>query len=85
MGKTLVLELPDELERQLEEQAAEQDMPLEDLLLQWLSRLASSRGQIKADPIAPLIGTLTTDKSDIAERHDDYLGAALLQELGRVE
>ena len=34
------------------------------------------------DPLIALLGTLECDVTDIGERHDDYIGDALLAELG---
>lgn len=33
------------------------------------------------DPLIALLGTLESDVTDISERHDDYIAAALLAEL----
>ena len=34
-----------------------------------------------SDPLLALIGTLECDVTDISERHDDYIGDALIAEL----
>ena len=34
-----------------------------------------------SDPLLALIGTLECDVADISERHDDYIGDALIAEL----
>ena len=81
MAKTLVLELPDELEQSLETQATRQSISLEDLILEWLTKLAQPTASTDADPLAPLLGTLTAEVNDVGERHDTYLGDALHQEL----
>jgi hypothetical protein len=81
MAKTLVLELPDELEKSLETQATKQSMSLEDLILEWLTQLAQPTAGAEVDPLAPLLGTLTAEINDIGENHDVYLGNAIYQEL----
>ena len=37
--------------------------------------------KITRDPLIALLGTLECDVTDIGERHDDYIGDALLAEL----
>ena len=35
----------------------------------------------ETDPLLALAGTLQSDVTDVSERHDDYIAAALLAEL----
>lgn len=86
MAKTLVIELPDELAHQLEAQATRQNTSLENIVLQWLTRLVRLVvDEVEVDPITPLLGTLTTEVNDVGERHDAYLGNVLQQELESAE
>lgn len=73
MAKTLTIKLPDELEQQLEAQARRLNLSLEAMVLQSLTSLVHST--IPTDPIAPLLGTLTADVTDVSEKHDQYLGS----------
>lgn len=34
-----------------------------------------------SDPLLALAGTLTCEATDISERHDEYIGQALLEEM----
>jgi hypothetical protein len=85
MAKTLVLELPDDLEQQLTAQAQKLNVSLESLILQSLTQSVNQVASVEADPISPLIGTLRLETSDLGENHDQYLSQALQQELKLVE
>lgn len=37
--------------------------------------------QPERDPLLALAGTLTSDVTNISERHDEYIGQALLEEM----
>ena len=39
----------------------------------------------KSDPLMALFGTIKTDINDVAERHDEYIGQALFDELRGVD
>ena len=41
--------------------------------------------QPERDPLLALAGTLTSDVTDIGERHDEYIGQALLKEMRGVD
>ena len=81
MSKTLVIEVPDELQQQLLKQARQQNISLETLVLQSLSKVATVSNWDSADPILPLLGTLSAEVSDIGENHDQYIGNALYKEI----
>lgn len=81
MARILTLELSDELEQALAVQAARQGVSIENLILEWLTRLTQTSAQAGADPLADLSGTLTAEVNDIGEHHDVYLGEILQQEL----
>ena len=99
MSRTLVIKLPDELEKQLEDEARLRDLPLEDMVLLSLEQRTvprKARGEVPAtsggttagaqdDPITPLLGSLRVSgrPSDVAERHDHYLASALWEDLQR--
>lgn len=77
--KPLILQLPEHVRRGLEAEARRSNTNLEDCAIALLeSRLAP-----QDDPLANLVGTLTADTDDIADRHDAYLGDAIQGEFGR--
>ncbi|MGK7874046.1 MAG: hypothetical protein AB4426_12255 [Xenococcaceae cyanobacterium] len=80
MTKTLVIELPDELQQQLLEEASKLNISLETLVLESLTKLVNVPSPDSDDPILPLLGTLTAEVSDVGENHDRYIGSALQQE-----
>ena len=81
MTKTVVLELPERLEKKLIARAQKLNLSLESLIIQSLAQWDETITQEEIDPIAPLIGTLTTSVNDIGDNHDLYLGNSLQQEL----
>ena len=81
MSKTLVIELPDELQEQLVKKANQHNISLENFILQSLSKVVTSPNKNESDPILPLLGTLTAEVNDIAENHDYYLGQGIQQEI----
>ncbi|XWK90007.1 MAG: hypothetical protein U7127_08145 [Phormidium sp.] len=85
MSKTLAIQLPEELEEQLQQRARQLNMSLESLIVQSLTQLADSPIPDEFDPIAPLLGTLTAEVNDIGENHDRYIGNALQQEIASAE
>lgn len=76
MAHTLTLELPQEVYERLIREAEEAGQPPEDVAVQWLVAASQNHG---VDPLEELIGTLHSDVSDWAERHDHYLGLAALE------
>ncbi|MCL1471990.1 helix-turn-helix domain-containing protein [Argonema antarcticum] len=64
MSKTLVIQLPDELQEQLLQRAKSMNISLESLVLQSLTQLVSSETPDEFDPISPLLGTLTAEVND---------------------
>ncbi|MDQ3814805.1 MAG: hypothetical protein M3347_12755 [Armatimonadota bacterium] len=78
MSQTLTLEIPDELYRALIDLAEQQGRSAEDLGATWL---AATIERIAGDPLMQLAGTLQPAVSDLAERHDEYIGQHLMAEL----
>ncbi|HAG79995.1 MAG TPA: hypothetical protein DCL61_02235 [Cyanobacteria bacterium UBA12227] len=68
--KKLVIKLPDELQQQLLEQAQKLNISLELLVVRSLIKLVSQPSPDQADPILPLLGTLTASVSNLAANHD---------------
>lgn len=89
--KTLVIEVPNDIERELEERAAQHHLPVEKLIVQYVQQAlkAQQDDQFKQspqfDPLAPLLGTLESSIRDVSEQHDKYIGTGLAQELKRAE
>ncbi len=57
------------------------ELPAEEVtaLKQWLAQREAQSGNGE-DPLLKLLGTVESDVPDAAERHDTYLGQALLSE-----
>jgi hypothetical protein len=91
MTKRLTIELPDDLEQALIEQAVQRRQSPEEVALQVLSEqlIDQSHSQslpvIEDDPLLRLIGTLSIDIPDLAENHDYYIGQTLYRELDSEE
>lgn len=87
MAKTLVINLPDDLEQALTAQAEQLNQSPEEVALQMLSQQLIVRSQPEIaplsedDPLSQLIGSLQIDIPDLAENHDYYIGQALYREL----
>lgn len=73
MTRKISLELPDHLSQRLEAKAQFINISLEAMILNSLEELAAQ----PEDPIAALIGTLSSEHNDIASCHDEYIGAAI--------
>ena len=83
MTKILTIELPEELENRLEAQAMHQKMKIEDLVVEWIAKQVNPVSILEPDPIMPLVGTIFFDADDLADHHDEYLGATLYEEVNR--
>ncbi|MFP4222423.1 MAG: hypothetical protein ACLFQ7_17745 [Phormidium sp.] len=67
MTHKISLELPDDLSQRLEAKAKIINISVEAMILNSLEALAAQPD----DPIAPLLGTLSYERDDLASRHDD--------------
>ncbi|MEA3349510.1 MAG: hypothetical protein U9Q82_02690 [Chloroflexota bacterium] len=83
MTKTITIELANELEHKLEAQAMHQKKTIEEFVVEWLAVQISPLPLSESDPIMPLVGTLSFSAGDLAKRHDEYLGAAVYEEINR--
>jgi len=83
MSKTLTITLPDALEQALTQTAAQTNQSAEDLILQWLTQklAAVSDSSVADDPLLALFGSIHSNYPDLADRHDDYIGQSLYEEL----
>ena len=78
MAATLTLEISDELFQQLQRQACEKGTTPEALATEYLASLLSPSSQ---DRLLRWIGAFESSVPDAAERHHEYLGQALYEEL----
>ena len=80
MGHTITLELPEEVYEALQTQAASRKMKPDRLALEWLIEIIRQAQATVEDPLVALIGSLECEATDIAKRHNDYIGRALQEE-----
>jgi hypothetical protein len=74
MTKTLMLELSDNIYDVLLETSAQVGQTPEQFILEWVEHRIK---EAASDPLLQLAGTIESDITDVSERHDEYLGAAL--------
>ncbi len=81
MNRTITLEIPEETYEAIKMQAEIRGLEPAQMVVEWLSE-AIRRAQIATeDPLEALIGTIECEVSGVAERHDYYVGQALVKEL----
>jgi hypothetical protein len=78
MAATLSIEMPDELFEQLQQRALEQGKTPETVAVEYLMSLLSSTND---DRLLRWVGAFESSVPDAAQRHDQYLGQALYEEL----
>jgi hypothetical protein len=81
MMYTLTIELAEETFEVLKEQAKEKGVEPAQVAAEWLSDAARRAEEMRADPLIALFGTIESPVTDVAERHDYYLGQAILKDL----
>jgi len=79
MDHTLKLEVPEELYERLLQEARRAGRTPEEVAADWLRASGGTRAD---DRLLQLAGSFEFDVQDVSERHDHYLGQALIQELG---
>jgi len=86
MSQTLVLEIPDATWAELQRSAQVRHQRPEDLALTLLQdRFAELPESVESDPLIRLFGSIHSDLTDVAERHDEYIGASLFRSLRNSE
>jgi hypothetical protein len=85
MAKILTITLPDVLEQVLTQTAAQANQSAEDLILQLLTQKLIPASAPETDPLIALFGSIQSNYSDLADRHDDYIGQNLYEEMYRDE
>ena len=75
---TLTISLPDDVLQRLSEKAKSEHRTPESVVAEQVSRLVSKSD---TDALMKLAGFVTSKIPDAAEKHDEYLGKALADEL----
>ena len=81
MGHTIALQVPDNLYEAIRSHAIKQGQTPDDLAARWLDEAIHRATRVEKDPLVELFGTLQSDATDVAERHNYYIGRALSQAL----
>lgn len=76
MAKTLSIELPDEVYQTLCQTAERLGQSPEAIVSQWI--ISQHNTQVP-DPLDAFIGAFNSNIPDWTERHDEYIGVALLE------
>jgi hypothetical protein len=76
MGRTLVVEIPENVYQPLAETAKQSGRTPEDLASEWLRLAIQSATD---DPIENFIGAFSSQVIDWADQHDKYIGQALAE------
>ena len=82
MTHALTLELPEHVYETLLKTAQRQGQRLEAVAVQWLA--TASESQLDA-PFEQFIGAFSSNVPDWADRHDEYIGQALMTQLRESE
>lgn len=78
MGRTLSLDVPDEVYHSLKRQAEQTGQSLELVALQLL---ASAAHRHEDDPLEQFIGAFSGHGADWADQHDAYLGKSVRERM----
>lgn len=78
MPQTITISLPDEVYEHLAQWTRQIGQTPEHWIAAWISRSVQETLQ---DPLIQLAGTIESDVTDVSERHDEYLGQAILDEM----
>jgi len=78
VAHTLTIELSDESFGHLRQIVESGDWTFEECAAYWLAAIVRD---VAPDPLLRLAGSIRSDLPDVAERHDHYLGEALLKEM----
>jgi len=78
MAHALTIELSEDVYRSLEARAVQQGKTPDVLAAEWITSRLRCEGE---DPLLKWAGAIDSEITDVAERHDYYLGEALAKEL----
>ena len=79
MTYTLMLEVPEDVYESLRKTAGQTGQSPEALAAQWL---ATASRNLADDPLEQFIGAFRSQGAGWADRHDEYLGQALMDKVG---
>ncbi len=82
MGHTLLLEVPESVYELLTKTAEQVGRSREALAAEWL---VATVNRLAYDPLEEFIGAFSSDVSDWADDHDQYLGKSLMETMHNVE
>jgi hypothetical protein len=77
----LTITLSDALEQALAQTAAQSNQTPEDVILQVLIQQLIPTTPSEVDPLMALFGSIQSDYPDLADRHDEYIGQSLINEM----
>ncbi|TAH51364.1 MAG: hypothetical protein EYC68_10610 [Chloroflexota bacterium] len=78
MERLLTLQIPEEIYKPLVQTAEQEGVEPETLAIEWLS---VGMQQVLHDPIEDFIGAFPSQVPDWVEKHDQYVGESLFQEM----
>jgi hypothetical protein len=82
----LTIDLPEALQQSLLSQAAQTHTTPEQFIIQLLTQNLipnTPPSDLTNDPLFQLIGCIDSDILDVAEKHDEYIGQAIYEEIHR--
>jgi hypothetical protein len=82
MSHVLHLELPEDIYKPLVKNAKRKGRSPEEIAIEYLKSILL---RLEDDPIEKFIGAFHSDISDWAEKHDNYLGQTLMEEMKKQE
>ncbi|MBI3914910.1 MAG: hypothetical protein HY327_12085 [Chloroflexi bacterium] len=80
MLRTITLQIPEATFTAIEKQAETAGKQPTELAGELLAQ-AVNHSKVEPDPLDALIGSIDSPVTDVAERHDYYIGQAVLKEL----
>ncbi len=81
MLRTITLQIPEAAFAAIEKQAEDKGKQPAELAGELLTQAIRRVGEPSSDPLIALFGTIESPVTDVAERHDYYIGQAVLKEL----
>jgi hypothetical protein len=82
MGHALTLDIPDHVYEPLVKRAKQVGKTPEEIVMEWVAHASQL---LTDDPLLQLAGAFESKLTDVSDRHDEYLGQRLLEELRRSE
>jgi len=82
VNRTLTIEIPEKVYEPLLQVAHRAGRTPQELVLDWLIREVQAALE---DPVEQFIGAFRSGVPNWADQHDDYIGRALMEDMGRTE